>query len=171
VLAEGDPVPQLDRHDPALVDLALIGLPANEPVTGLGEADLEALLAELEAAPQKNGSGVALRGSGGLPLLAASMPGDRTERADGLIGILPPVVAGSAVTLNVTAAAEGGQTSPDAPSQARPRRLPSVTAVSGLTVAMGMLFGVILPDMSRLMSTRPATRFRLRFPLRRRRNV
>jgi hypothetical protein len=170
VLAEGDPVPQLDRHDPALVDLALIGLPEAVPMPGVGDADLEAIVAETEAGRRlTEGEGlVAIAGPGGFPLLAASLPGDRTGGAEGLIALLPQPVAGS------PAAATPALADLPAATDAQPQRLPRepriapATVLSGLTVAMAMVFGLVLPETCRLMSTAEAPRFRLRFRFRRR---
>jgi hypothetical protein len=169
VLAEGDPVPQIDRRDPALVDLALIGLPEPAPVPGLGEANVDAMVAELEPGSEEAERVVTIRGPGGFPLLASSMHGERAPaESEALIAVLPPVAA-------ATTLVTPGSASADAPVEtvAAPQRKPIRTAsmLSGVTVAMGMVCSLVLPDVSRLMTIVDAPRFRLRFRFRRRDRV
>jgi hypothetical protein len=172
VLAEGDPVPQVDRHDPALVDLALIGLPEPEAPAGVGEADVEALIAERERAPEEPERSLGLGGPRGLPVLTVSVEGQRIVDAETLLAALPPACASAAVVTPAPApAAITAQTDRALEMEAlsRPRRIAPASVLPGLTAAMGVVFGLILPDMSRLMATPPASRFRLRFRFRLRR--
>ena len=168
VLAEGDPVPQLDRHDPALVDLALIGLPEPDLLPGLGEAGLEAIVTELERAPSGANGLVAIRGPGGFPLRAKGLPGEGVPDSKALFAVLPPAGA-TTVMVGSAAAAALTKVPTELVATARPRRRLSATALSGLTVAMAMVFSLVLPDMSRLMTIieGPRSRPRLRFPRRR----
>ncbi len=164
VLAEGDPVPQIDRHDPALVDLALIGLPEPEPLPGLGEANLDAMVAELNPASEEAEGLVAIRGPGGFRLLASSLHGERVRDSDALIAVLPAVATAPVASPRPAPAAVPVET------VAEPRRKPIRTAsmLSGVTVAMAMVFSLVLPDVSRLMTIVEAPRFRLWFRFRRR---
>jgi hypothetical protein len=166
VLAEGDPVPQIDRQNPALVDLALIGLPEPEPLPGLGASNVEAILAELGPARQEPEGSVPIRGPGGFPLLASSLHGERAQDSRALVAVLPPL--SPVVTL---ASAEHAEEVVPTATVTEQRRKPirTVSMVSGLSVAMAMVFNLALPDMSQLMTIVAAPRFRLRFRLRRRR--
>jgi hypothetical protein len=170
VLAEGDPVPQLDRHDPALVDLALIGLPEAAPNPGAGEADLEAIAAELDGAPDARQGPGPLRGASGLPLVTASLQGDRTLDAEALLAALPPVgAAPAAVTTAGTASSAPSSARMAATKAPGARRIAPASLISGLSVAMTTIFSLVLPDMSRLMTPPREARFRLcrlRFPFR-----
>jgi hypothetical protein len=176
VLAEGDPVPQLDRRDPALVDLALIGLPEPEAgaIAGVGAADLEAIVAELERAPEKTEGSVAFRGPGGLPVLTASLPREPKVDAETLVAALPPAYASSNSTRIVPAPAVIAAVTDrarDRETLAQPRQIARASVLPGLTAALATVFSVILPDMSRLLAAPAARRFRLRFPFRLRRSL
>jgi hypothetical protein len=181
-LTEGDPVPQLDRHDPALIDLALIGLA--EPLPGADDADLAAVLADLgiEIEPRSGvpASGststststslVTLRGPGGFPLQTASIYGDPAPDLDSLVAVLPPTAATTAliapaVVTPKTTAAENVN---------RPVRTRlTMTALSGLAMALSTGFHLVLPDFNALLTKleRPRFRVRLRLRLRLRRKV
>ncbi len=168
VLAEGDPVPQIDRHDPALVDLALIGLPEPEPLPGLRGANLDAMIAELEPASEQADGLVAIRGPGGFPLLASSLRGERVTDSDALVAVLPQMAA----TTTVASPESAGAVTP-VETVAEPRRKPirMASMLSGMTVAMAMVFSLVLPDVSRLMTIVESPRFRLWFRFRRRDGV
>ncbi len=161
VLAEGDPVPQLDRHAPALVDLALIGLPEPEPLPVLAEGDLRAIAIDREPARSAAKGVVPFRGPGGSPLLIPAQPGENRDHIDALVAVLPPAGAttvqfGSAVPAAPTAV-------PAKPAAgARPWSILSATALSSVTIVMAMFFGLVLPDMSRMMTVIETSRFRLR---------
>ena len=161
VLAEGDPVPQLDRHAPALVDLVLIGLPEPEPLPVLAEGDPRAMANQLKVAPSVAKGLVPIRGPGGSPLLTSAKPGENGFDIDALVAVLPPA---GAATLQVGSAVAVAPTdiSPEPVAVARPRRVLSATALSGVTVAMAMVFGLVFPDMSRMMTIIETSRFRLR---------
>jgi hypothetical protein len=168
VLAEGDPVPQIDRHDPALVDLALIGLPEPEPLPGLSDVNLDAMVAGLEPGSEQGEELVAIRGPGGFPVLASSLHGERMADADALVAVLPQSVTSSGVASPGSAAAvTPAETVAD--RQRKPIRVASM--LPGMMVAMAMVFGLVLPDVSRLMTIVEAPRFRLRFRFRRRDRV
>jgi hypothetical protein len=170
VLAEGDPVPQVDRHDPALVDLALIGLPEPEAPAGVSEADVEAIIAERERAPEQSEGSLGLGGRRGLPVLAVSVESQRIVDAETLLAALPPAYTTATVVMPAPAPAVDTaktDTALEMEAAPRPRPIAIASVLPGLTAAMGALFGLILPDMSRLMTTPAAPRFRLRFRLRR----
>jgi hypothetical protein len=168
VLADGDPVPQLDRHDPALVDLALIGLPEPAAIGGAGEADLEAIVAEHGRRPEQAEGPLALRGLGGLPLVTVAFRGEPRVDPETLLASLPPVHASPTVVVQARAAI-AAETDTDTVRETLPppRRVARGSVLSGLTAAMAMVFGLVLPDMTRLMAAPAAPRFRLRFWLRR----
>jgi len=167
VLAEGDPVPQIDRHDPALVDLALIGLPEPEPLPGVGGANPDAMVAELEPVSEQAEGLVAIRGPGGFPLLASSLHGERATDPAALVAVLPQAAA--AATL---ASPESAKAVIPVETVAEPQRKPirAASMLSGMTVAMAMVFSLVLPDVSRLMTIVEAPRFRLKFRFRFRRD-
>ncbi len=165
VLAEGDPVPQVDRHAPALVDLLLIGLPEPEALPVLAEGDPRAMAQKRAPASSVAKGLFPVRGPGGSPLLVSAQPGERRPNIDALLAALPPARAataqiGSAVSVAPT------DTPPEPVAATRPRRVFSVAALFGVTAAMTMVFGAVLPDMSRMMTVIDSSRFPLR-PLRR----
>jgi hypothetical protein len=171
VLAEGDPVPQLDRHDPALVDLALIGLAS--PTAEAGDADLAAVLDDRDRddTSEVNESLVALRGPGGFPLLAASLHKESAHDSDALVAALPADAA-SVVAVEHAPGTLPAERAAEMTAGARPRTAPAASALSGLSVAMAMVFGLVLPDLTALLTVAETPRSRLRFAplLRRRRN-
>jgi hypothetical protein len=162
VLAEGDPVPQLDRHDPAMVDLALIGLPDRAVIAGAHDADLEAIVAERERAQVEADGPIALRSPGGLPFLTDSLQGGQKVDAATLLAALPPASTSTAVV--VPHAAETNTALEALPA---PRRIAPASVMSGVTAAMAMVFGLILPGVTRLMSAPAGPRLRLRLRFRR----
>jgi hypothetical protein len=167
VLDEGDPVPQLDRHDPALVDLALIGLPEPEPLPALRGANLDALVAGREPASDEADGLVAIRGPGGSPLLASSLRAEPTPDSSALIAVLPPTVSATVASPEPARPLVPVETVAEPPQ--KPVRAASM--LSTVTVAMAMVFNLLRPDVSRLMTIAKAPRFRFRFGFRRRENV
>jgi hypothetical protein len=143
-------------------------LPEPEPLPGFGEANLDAMVAELEPAGEPAEGLVAIRGPGGFPLLASSLRGERATDSDALVAVLPRAAA----TATVASPESAGAVIPVA-TVAEPQRKPIRTAslLSGMTVAMAMVFSLVLPDVSRLMAIVEAPRFRLRLRFRRRDRV
>jgi hypothetical protein len=133
VLADGDPVPQIDRRDAAAIDLELIGLSPREP----DEPAVALADAAAEDATKPQGRLAPVRGPGGFPLLA-SAPSVATPAADS--------------TAPATAA-----------SSSRPHSRSRPSVGSGLTFALTLVFGLMLPDLAAAfqLAERPRTRFRL----------
>jgi hypothetical protein len=168
VLDEGDPVPQLDRHDPALVDLALIGLPARAGgVDGRADDEDDEELSDspsgLDLVPEDANPVVAIRGPGGFPQLTSSLRNIRPLDSEALIAVLPA----TAVASNAMAAPAkaGAGSRPDAVQSApfqRPRGVRPGRTLSGLSLAMAMVFGLMLPDLASLLTVAEPPRFRFR---------
>jgi hypothetical protein len=176
VLTEGDPVPQLDRHERAAVDLALIGLPA--PMPGVTDAALASILNEREAelGHVDEGEGertsplIALRGPGGFPLRASSLHDAPPTDFNALVDVLPPAAAASAlvapatttVTMIKAAATPAESLTRDAGEPQRLRRLSPSPVLSALTLSMAMIFSLVLPDFNALLTVDKPPRFRFR---------
>jgi hypothetical protein len=162
VLDEGDPVPQLDRHNPALVDLALIGLTqrprGDVDVGGGAEGDVSGETPG-DLVPEVTDPLVTIRGPGGFPLLASSLRDTPAPDFDALVAALPSGAAAATVT------AEPATVMAEPASDAKAQALPAPSALSGLTVALGMVFGLRLPDLTALLTVVDAPRRRARFRL------
>jgi hypothetical protein len=166
LLAEGDPVPQLDRHDPALVDLALVGLAGPEARPEPAAVAQEAGVVRLERGATEGGSLVALRGPGGFPLLAAAPLGGQAADSEAPVRVLPPLVAmqpesgsqsaSDPIPTGLVAEAEPGMRSARAAS-----------VVPGVSVAAALLLGLLRPGMSALLTVVESPRRRLRWRRRR----
>jgi hypothetical protein len=171
VLDEGDPVPQLDRHNPALVDLALIGLtqrPRGDIDVGESVDGDDSEEVPDDLVPEVTDPLVTIRGPGGFPLLASSLRDTPAPDFDALVAALPSGAAAAAATVMAEPATVMVEPASDVKSQA----LPAPSALSGLTVALGMVFGLRLPDLTALLTVVDAPRRRTRFrfgPPRRRR--
>jgi hypothetical protein len=171
VLAEGDPIPQLDRHDAALVDLALIGLP--EPLPGEGDADLAAVLADLDMEPQADSAAkaplVAVRGPGGFPQMTVSLHREAAADINALMAVLPQAATATAMAARAPAPPSAPARSPaeTTPEQPPLQPLRSAPALSGLSVAAAMVFNLLRPDLSALLTVARSSRGRLCLRLRR----
>jgi hypothetical protein len=129
VLATGDPVPQVDRADAVVIDLALTGLVPEEPV-GPEEDD-----------PAASGRLAEVRGPGGFPLLASSLsPSLAAPPADSPWAAVPRSPEANIPPPSVRPAPAASSTRPAARSH------PS--AGSGLTFALSLVFGLVLPDLA-----------------------
>jgi hypothetical protein len=98
------------------------------------------------------------------------LAGNQTGGAEALLALLPrPVASSPAVTTPSPADLPAdADAQPELQQQLRAPRIAPATVLSGLTLAMAMVFGLVLPEMSRLLSTPGPPRFRLRFRFRRR---
>jgi hypothetical protein len=180
VLTDGDPVPQLDRHDPAVVDLALIGLTSPAADVGDGDAELAAVLREFDGdgddATEVGETLVAVRGPGGFPLLAASLHKEAPSDIEALVAALPaetatmeavarvqlPDRAAETVASATTSPAEADADGRQAAGPSGGIR-PATSVLSGVSVALAMVFGLVLPDLTTLLSVSQSPRSRLRF--------
>jgi hypothetical protein len=151
-LADGDPIPPLDRLDAAMVDLKLIDILPKRSVSAVLRSASDSLdPGQPEASPVL----VALRGAGGFPLLAAAVsrnprlphvpPGD----------LLPPISTTGCDPEVLTASAAGasgchsttwpaGTMAGSKDSRRSSRR---GSAAIGLNVAATLAFGLLLPDL------------------------
>ncbi|HMB08305.1 MAG TPA: hypothetical protein VKP69_31810, partial [Isosphaeraceae bacterium] len=152
VLAVGDPVPLINRRDAAAIDLELIGLSPREP-----DAPAVALADTAEEdATGPQGRLTPVLGPGGFPLLASAP----TRSLAAAPAALPWASApqGSAATpvadLSVPARAA---------SSSRPHSRSRSSVGSGLTFALTLVFGLMLPDLAVAfqLAEPPRTRFRL----------
>ena len=127
VLAEGDPVPQIDRHDPALIDLALIGLPEPEPLPGLaGRTWRRCWLSSsrLRRRPRGWSRSAVPVGLRSWPLRCTA---SRRRTSDALIAVLPPAAATATVARPEPAGAViPVETVAEAAAEADPYRLDAV---------------------------------------------
>jgi hypothetical protein len=146
VLADGDPVPQAGRHG-ALVDLALIGVPARDPGAEPADGGAPATGGDESRA----GAVVAVRGPGGFPLLASALRG----------GAHPGRAAALAAPLWLAGAdVQAESLTPDlAEVPRRPGRRGSVAA--GTCAALVLVFGLVLPDVAQALPFAPLPRFRI----------
>jgi hypothetical protein len=151
VLDDGNPVPAIDRLAAVRVDFDLIdpGAPGSPSARGAAP-----VLDEPQGVP--SGPVVAIRGPGGFPLLASGLVGSRP---------IAPMASVAAMVPWAMPADSGDAPSPDAeqaeaPGRSRPGR--RAMAMSGLSVAMALGFGLVLPDLVSTFQEREPRRFRLR---------
>jgi hypothetical protein len=130
VLATGDPVPQVDRADAVVIDLALTGLIPEEPVGP-----------EEEGPAASSGRLAEVRGPGGFPLLASAP--SRSLAA-------PPTDAPWAALPRSPEANRPPPAGRPAPavSSTGPAARSHRSAGSGLTFALSLVFGLVLPDLA-----------------------
>jgi hypothetical protein len=137
VLGDGDPVPEVDRRDAVAIDLELIDLPTDE---------LLALDVPPAEAAEATGRLAEVRGSGGFPLLASG-PVNPPLRPLVKLPALPRRWASPSVV-----SAEPNPVPPHPEEiEAEPSPSPSSfrsTVGTGLTVALSMVFGLLLPDLT-----------------------
>lgn len=184
VLAVGDPAPPIDPREAARADLALF-----DPARGLHDDEFglrnPVPVANPPAAPvaaAEDAPLVAVRGPGGFPLLTTALiaatgrqpsplPADDAPTADptdgaGTTAARPALVTGGAVlsTSEPPAAATPRQGRPE-----RGKRVRRASALSGMSIAVALAVGLLLPDVVAAFQETPLSHPRLRFgPLRRR---
>jgi hypothetical protein len=151
VLDDGDPVPAIDRLAAVRVDFDLID-PGGPGCPVVHEA--VPIVDEPQGVPA--GPVVAIRGPGGFPLLASGLGVDRPIAPMASVAALVPWATQPASEDVPSPASE----EPEAPGRSRPGR--RATAMSGLSVAMALGFGLVLPDLVSTFQEREPRRFRLR---------
>ncbi len=104
---------------------------------------------------------VAIRGPGGFPLLASGLGGARPIAPMAPIAALLPWAASPAsVDVPARAPSPAAEQRPEARTRSRSGRRAS--AMSGLSVAMALGFGLVLPDLVSTFQEGEPRRFRLR---------
>jgi hypothetical protein len=160
ILASGDPVPVVDPHDAAVVDLALTDLSQSGDAQAEILAIQEAFAPEDESPTRSRGPLVSLRGPGGSPLFGTSLTGEsRPTFPSGL-----PVL--SALPSFGPAPGFTSDNFRGDPAPASEPRKPVVTcsrpAVYGLTVAFALSIGLMLPSVTDPCRDRGPSRPRFR---------
>jgi hypothetical protein len=185
VLAAGDPAPPIDPREAARADLALF-----DPTRGLHDDEFglrnPVPVANPPAVPVLAAEGapmVAVRGPGGLPLLATALiatsgqqssppQADLTPAADNAAEARPALVPTGAVSAACTSRSTSESLAAATPGQDRPkrdRRARRASALSGMSIAVALGVGLLLPDVVAAFQETPPSHPRLRFgPLRRR---
>jgi hypothetical protein len=168
VLASGDQAPLIDRQEAVADNLQWVGaarpVPAGWAAAGAGKCLAEGAIL---VGDQLDAGSIAWRGPGGFPLLASSLevgrrftsavPGGRPPISDPAEAESPAVLAKAAPDVTVSGA-----------SRRRPRAARRITAMTGMTVALSLAFGLALPDLAATFSlaSPPRSRLRLRRLLR-----
>jgi hypothetical protein len=140
VLASGDPVPPVDPHELARVDVAVDDL-ESDPDAG------DALLPRTPV-PEGDGMVVAVRGPGGFPLLATALLAEPLPVPIGSTQPLPMEAPGAIdVADNASAGADlvCAATSPAA-ERARTKKPRRASAATGVTFALILMIALSLPD-------------------------
>jgi hypothetical protein len=143
VLGDGDPVPKVDRRDAVAIDLELIGLSNDELLAADGPpAD----------AAEASGRLAELRGPGGFPLLASGSVALPLKPLAKLPALPRRWASPSVVTSDSTPTPTPtpAPTPPFEEVEAEPPSDPSLrTSIgTGLTVALTLVFGLLLPDLA-----------------------
>jgi hypothetical protein len=175
VLAAGSLAPPVDRLDAALVDLTLVEIrPQARAQTVWDEAFLGSPTGRDQGA--ETPTVVALQGSGGFPILAAALVGQTRPRDGSPSAVMLLPVLGDPAPSDAQQATASSTDSPP-PSSGAPvveapalpgeqKSRPGRRSVSmGLSVAVTLAFGLLLPDLvSALHSVRtPLPRVRVRW--------
>jgi hypothetical protein len=153
---DGDPIPQIDRLDAAKVDLDLIG--SGDSGTG-GGPRADEVVDEPEVGP--DGPLVAVRGPGGFPLLASGLGDIRPFDPAASIAFMPWTSAPRSVH-DVPETTPSGFDRQETETPVAARSVRRSPAMYGLSLAMALGFGLVLPDLVSTFQQRDPRRCRLR---------
>jgi hypothetical protein len=140
VLGDGDPVPEVDRRDAVAIDLELIGLPTDA---------LPALDVPPAVVAEAAGRLAEVRGSGGFPLLASGPVAPPLRPLAKLPALPRRWAAPSVVSAEPNPEPprlEENEAEPSSPSSNSTSLRSSIG--TGLTVALSLVFGLLLPDLA-----------------------
>ena len=155
VLSPGDEETVIDRSNPAVVDLALLGLPSE----ATDRADLPRPAGDTLAAA--GDALVAVRGPGGFPLFGTSLLTEtRPDRGFVLPGLSAPIEA-------IAAAPVLDPTTLGVLTSSRPTTIRGIAVFAGFSAAFTMASRLILPGLTDPVRGRISLSGRLRWRLRR----